>query len=1763
MKQSTSFAQVATNLLNVLQGYSKTIRLLLVMFLTLTVSAEVWGADFEKYSGAITEGDYLIVYSNGAMKNTVSGDRLEYTTVTVSNDKISNPDASLIWHIASSGNYWTIYNANVNKYAAGTGAKNKAQLLTTGTDDKCLWTVSGTSTYEFVNKANKAASVNSNLRRNSTYGFACYSTSTGGALTLYKKVATNFSITAQSNNINYGTVSLSGTTITASPKTGYRVSTTTPYTISPSGSATVTQSENKFTVTPTANCTITINFEAIPKYTVTLVPCSGSVSSTTLTESSAGAGVTLPTPTLDCGDWEFAGWTTSSVATETTSKPSTLLTGKYNPTANITLYAVYQRTEETEGSNEESKTITLSPPTTTSGYKEGTKTDSEGNTWSYYAAINNQSGTLCFGLNSNSLNYNIGSPAFDGKVSSVSFKAWNGSSSETRKFLFCSTNTIAQPTKGDLAEVSIPKSQQFTETYTADLSQSNVSQFYIYAPKALGITAISVTYTTSGSGSTIYYHSTPECAAPCTDPGLAYAIASVTKTVGDAAFTNLLTNNKNVSVTYTSTNTSVATVAGNGQVTILAAGTTTIKATWAGNADYCADEASYTLTVLPKTYTITVANNISNGSVSADKSSAVEGATVTLTATPAAGYKFGAWDVKDASSNAVTVTDNKFTMPASNVTVSATFVSLPKLATPSELSATEIKPTSATLNWKWLENTYAAQLSYYYLYIKKEGDADFTGPITYTNTSCSRTNLEPNTKYIWKVQAISKDKTIVLTSEESTPSSFTTAALPTYTVSFSTGTGNPTQADIKETEGGAGIKLPVGPDPLCPDWTFAGWAEAIVTETTTEPTLFAEGTNYKPASNCTLYAVYSTTAETTGFTGYEKVTEEPEDWSGKYLLSTGTFTATGAFDATGKRGHLVRETYTPGTDKKTEWEFTLAKVDNTGYFILFPDGTWYLGYDDGTNFARSTYDPSLSVAYLWTPSTEGITNVSETTRKIQDGGSDFRPYAQKETIVYLYKRIEGVLSTSTYNSNPDCTPPSEYTITWWANGEEYYTQTAVEGTAIDVPTNSPNAATYVCDDKVFVGWVDTEIIGSTDTKPTLITEFGNITEDKNFFAVFATEEGGEETTTKVFETGEIGKNGNTITSGYVLIAQASAEEGYYQDGTGAADKRYIQVSKVDKSTPMMLSNPSSVVIKANLGGGSTRKLANPVCAVWLDVNGNEMGNAVIVTDEITNKTGSDFIVSLPVANATEAYGIRVYHQKESGYNVRYYGISLSYTYNTTTYSGYVTTCEAATEALSGTFSVGKYEVAQFATGNLQYKPSTDTWRFAKQQYQVVGEDNINVGDPNYKGWIDMLGWSTNDENNNYGVNPSCNKDLYTGDFKDWGTKMGEGWLTLSDSQWDYLLNKRPNYSKLKQIAMVGEIRGIMLFPDDWTETTVDATDDAELGVKVYKYNLTQWTALEAAGAVFLPAAGRRFGGYGNTYGVDGLTDKGEEYKIQYKTNYFACYWTSTKHSDGEKVSYLFNYAVNGSSYKYSNLNLGWYEYGHAGHSVRLAKVTSTLIEIGGGDNSDVITANEGKVVNVKVNRTFKANDGYYTLCLPFDLAAEKIGNVLQISSITENVAEQGMNVVFAPVEILEAGQPYLLLPSKNIENPIFEGVTIVNTTGETTEPVSGAGINITFTGIINGVGEQTNGTTHYYVGNKGYLYNKPTAKLGLRAFFTITDAAGQEVKNIRARVVTREDAATGFENITNSENTTIKVIENGQLIIIRNGEKFNAQGQKL
>lgn len=143
--------------------------------------------EYALYSGELTEGDYIITYNGSALvaADADSSGRMDYTTVTVSGDAIQSPDATIIWHIAPDGNYWTIYNEENAVYAAGTGSKNKATVLTTLTDYG-RWTATGDSTYEFKNLGNANKGVNALLRCNGTYGFACYSTSTGGALSLYK-----------------------------------------------------------------------------------------------------------------------------------------------------------------------------------------------------------------------------------------------------------------------------------------------------------------------------------------------------------------------------------------------------------------------------------------------------------------------------------------------------------------------------------------------------------------------------------------------------------------------------------------------------------------------------------------------------------------------------------------------------------------------------------------------------------------------------------------------------------------------------------------------------------------------------------------------------------------------------------------------------------------------------------------------------------------------------------------------------------------------------------------------------------------------------------------------------------------------------------------------------------------------------------------------------------------------------------------------------------------------------------------------------------------------------------------------------------------------------------------------------------------------------------------------------------------------------------------------------------------------------------------
>ncbi|MBR1834120.1 MAG: hypothetical protein IJ785_01225 [Bacteroidales bacterium] len=211
-------------------------------------------------------------------------------------------------------------------------------------------------------------------------------------------------------------------------------------------------------------------------------------------------------------------------------------------------------------------------------------------------------------------------------------------------------------------------------------------------------------------------------------------------------------------------------------------------------------------------------------------------------------------------------------------------------------------------------------------------------------------------------------------------------------------------------------------------------------------------------------------------------------------------------------------------------------------------------------------------------------------------------------------------------------------------------------------------------------------------------------------------------------------------------------------------------------------------------------------------------------------------------------------------------------------------------ALPGLFTINANGgQVRFSQGNLQYQASTDTWRFAEHQYDMVGNANSNIS-ATYSGWIDLFGWGT-------GNNPtlaSTNNSDY-GTFVDWGVNAvsnGGGepntWRTLTNSEWYYLRYTRAGAGSKYAAATVNGVHGLVYLPDSWTLPEGCTFSAGTNGWTANSYTLSQWAEMEASGAVFLPAAGCRWG-----TGV-------------YSVGYYGYYWSSTPYNTNGAYYMRFN-----------------------------------------------------------------------------------------------------------------------------------------------------------------------------------------------------------------------------------------------------------------
>ena len=234
--------------------------------------------------------------------------------------------------------------------------------------------------------------------------------------------------------------------------------------------------------------------------------------------------------------------------------------------------------------------------------------------------------------------------------------------------------------------------------------------------------------------------------------------------------------------------------------------------------------------------------------------------------------------------------------------------------------------------------------------------------------------------------------------------------------------------------------------------------------------------------------------------------------------------------------------------------------------------------------------------------------------------------------------------------------------------------------------------------------------------------------------------------------------------------------------------------------------------------------------------------------------------------------------------------------------------------LPGAFSVSATQQVHFSQGNLQYQASTNTWRFAEHQYDYVGSANSNISST-YSGWIDLFGWGT-------GSNPTLSSSSYEGyfSFVDWGSNAisnggnaAHQWRTLTHDEWYYLLNTRADAASKWGTGNIDGVGGLIILPDSWTLPS-GCSFTAGFASRYNdwtrnSYTLAQWSQMEAAGAVFLPAAGIRYGA-----NVSHVGDYG-------------AYWSSTiLEGDGEDAHGMF--------FNSSDVSASWYDDLYLGFSVR-------------------------------------------------------------------------------------------------------------------------------------------------------------------------------------------------------------------------------------
>ena len=214
------------------------------------------------------------------------------------------------------------------------------------------------------------------------------------------------------------------------------------------------------------------------------------------------------------------------------------------------------------------------------------------------------------------------------------------------------------------------------------------------------------------------------------------------------------------------------------------------------------------------------------------------------------------------------------------------------------------------------------------------------------------------------------------------------------------------------------------------------------------------------------------------------------------------------------------------------------------------------------------------------------------------------------------------------------------------------------------------------------------------------------------------------------------------------------------------------------------------------------------------------------------------------------------------------------------------------------------------------------------------------------------------------------------------------------------------------------------------------------------------------------------------------------------------------------------------------------------------------------DMQNIIDLN-GQSRKPLLKRSFKGGM-YNTVLFPFNNVTdaeltEIFGEGYELIELTSATMDGNtLNLIFDDVNLSADtyGRPYLIKPTQDVVNPLFHSHTIYKSVSHLVKECTA----VDFIGSFI-AGEVPAGENNLFLGPNDLLYfsQDATPIKGMRAYFHVKGAAAAAK---RARIIMKENGATAID-LVNDEHKAIKRIENGQVVILRDGIRYNVMGTKL